>query len=227
MSGDDPGRVEGIGRENRWGRPTVASTLSISDRGEELADPSQRRLRGEGALRLGPDRGRPRPDRRRRARPRARHHRSGYLETTAKITAVALDKTGTLTVGRPRLTDLVVTGASGDDELLTWAAVAEVGSEHPLAASVLDAAREAGLPTPQLPGRVVSHPGKGIEAHVDGRRVLVGTPALLAEFDVDINAQSSKVITSPSWIGAHSSSVISAQFSSGIDSVSITPPPQV
>lgn len=117
-----------------------------------------------------------------------------YLETTAKITAVALDKTGTLTVGRPRLTDLVVTGASDDDELLTWAAVAEVGSEHPLAASVLDAARDAGLTIPQLPGRVVSHPGKGIEAHSDGHRVLVGTLALLAEFDVNPGPRTSEVL---------------------------------
>lgn len=117
-----------------------------------------------------------------------------YLETTAKVTAVALDKTGTLTVGRPRLTDLVVTGASGDDELLRWAAIAEVGSEHPLAASVLDAAREAGLPTPQITGRVVSHPGKGIEAHSDGRRVLVGNLALLTEFDVDPGPRTSEVL---------------------------------
>lgn len=108
-----------------------------------------------------------------------------YLETTAKITAVALDKTGTLTLGRPRLTDLIRTGAISDDELLTWAAIAEVGSEHPLAASVLDAARGAGLPTPPLPERVISHPGKGIEAHVDERRVLVGTLRLLEDFDVD------------------------------------------
>ncbi|XAS74971.1 cation-translocating P-type ATPase [Dermatophilaceae bacterium Sec6.4] len=117
-----------------------------------------------------------------------------YLETTAKITAVALDKTGTLTVGRPRLTDLVVTGAHSKDELLHWAAVAEIGSEHPLAASVLDAAREAGSPTPQLPVRVVSHPGKGIEAHTDSHRVLVGTLALLADFDVDPGSRATEVL---------------------------------
>jgi Cd2+/Zn2+-exporting ATPase len=110
-----------------------------------------------------------------------------HLETTARVSAVALDKTGTLTRGRPRLTDLVPLAAGVDErDLLRWAAVAEAGSEHPLARPVLDAAAEAALDPPATPQRVVPHPGKGIESWSGGRRVAVGTPALLAELGVPV-----------------------------------------
>jgi Cd2+/Zn2+-exporting ATPase len=108
-----------------------------------------------------------------------------HLETAAAITAVALDKTGTVTEGRPRLTDLVPTAGVSERELLAWAAAAESGSEHPLAAPVLATAREAGLISSTLPDRVVPHPGKGIEAYVGSRRVVVGTAKLLGELGID------------------------------------------
>lgn len=69
-----------------------------------------------------------------------------YLETSAKISAVAVDKTGTLTEGRPVLTDIVVLNPEADRrEVLRWAAAAEAGSEHPLARPILDTAREEGV----------------------------------------------------------------------------------
>ncbi|HET8614699.1 MAG TPA: cation-translocating P-type ATPase [Actinomycetales bacterium] len=101
------------------------------------------------------------------------------LETAARVSAVALDKTGTLTSGRPRLTDVRPVAGTADGELLAWAAAAEAGSEHPLARAVLDAARDVGLPEPQVPGMVVPHPGGGVEVRVDRRWVLVGTVELL------------------------------------------------
>jgi Zn2+/Cd2+-exporting ATPase len=101
------------------------------------------------------------------------------LELTARVTAVALDKTGTLTSGRPQLTDVRPVPGITDEELLRWAAAAEAGSEHPLARSVLDAARAIGLPEPSVPGMVVPHPGGGVEVRVDRRWVLVGTLDLL------------------------------------------------
>lgn len=102
-----------------------------------------------------------------------------FLETSARVSAVALDKTGTLTRGRPVLTDVVVLadGVTSDD-VLGLAARAEVGSEHPLGRPVVEAARAAGLPV-DVPESVTPVPGRGVRAVVAGRRVVVGSVALL------------------------------------------------
>lgn len=98
-----------------------------------------------------------------------------FLETSARISAVSVDKTGTLTEGRPELTDLVPLARGVDEpELLRWAAAAEAGSEHPLARPILDTARERGVGPDGVPGTVTPVPGKGIVSEVDGRRVLIG-----------------------------------------------------
>ncbi|WP_131103836.1 heavy metal translocating P-type ATPase [Ornithinimicrobium sufpigmenti] len=110
-----------------------------------------------------------------------------FLETSAKIDAVALDKTGTLTEGRPQLTDVVVLETDlgpdhppvDEDEVLRYAARAEAGSEHPLARPILEAAAERGLPVLGLPQHTEPVPGKGIVATLDGHRVAVGNLALL------------------------------------------------
>ncbi|GAA5163954.1 heavy metal translocating P-type ATPase [Ornithinimicrobium tianjinense] len=103
-----------------------------------------------------------------------------FLETSARIDAVALDKTGTLTQGRPRLTDVVpLVPELSEDDVLRLAARAEAGSEHPLARPVLDAAAERGMPSPGLPEETHPVPGQGVVAVVDGRRVAVGNLALL------------------------------------------------
>ncbi|MBB5830566.1 heavy metal translocating P-type ATPase [Brachybacterium aquaticum] len=103
-----------------------------------------------------------------------------YLETSARITAVALDKTGTLTEGRPHLTDVTVLDpALTRAEVLGWAARAEAGSEHPLARPLLEAAAEEALDVRGLPEHTEPVPGKGIVATVDGHRVAVGNPPLL------------------------------------------------
>ena len=110
-----------------------------------------------------------------------------FLETAAKITVVAVDKTGTLTRGRPALTDVVVLNLDlTRSEVLDWAARAEAGSEHPLAGAIVQAAaqetiREAaqGAQVTGLPEHITSVPGQGIVAAVAGHTVLVGNPALL------------------------------------------------
>ncbi|MFE6197769.1 heavy metal translocating P-type ATPase [Streptomyces sp. NPDC057838] len=103
------------------------------------------------------------------------------MERIGQVDAVALDKTGTLTEGSPRVTDVRPLPGSGlsEDELLTLAAAAERPSEHPLARAVVDAARERGL---DLPGAVdfTSAPGVGVTAVVAGRAVAVGAPARLS-----------------------------------------------
>ncbi|MEV8136780.1 heavy metal translocating P-type ATPase [Microbacterium aurantiacum] len=108
-----------------------------------------------------------------------------YLETSAKISAVAVDKTGTLTEGRPVLTDIVVLDAATDrSEVLRWAAAAEAGSEHPLARPILDTARDEGVAPDGIPGTVTPVVGKGIVAHVDGQQVLIGNAPLLAQYGI-------------------------------------------
>ncbi len=106
-----------------------------------------------------------------------------YLETSAKISVVALDKTGTLTEGRPQLTDIITLEPSlTENDVLRWAAAAEAGSEHPLAQPVLTAAGPAS--PDRVPENVKPIPGKGICSEVSGTRVLMGTPALLAEHGI-------------------------------------------
>lgn len=108
-----------------------------------------------------------------------------YLETSAKISAVAVDKTGTLTEGRPVLTDIVVLNSEADRrEVLRWAAAAEAGSEHPLARPILDTAREEGVAPEGLPGSVTPVVGKGIVADAHGKRVLIGNVPLLEQYGI-------------------------------------------
>ncbi|MDO5738619.1 MAG: cation-translocating P-type ATPase [Ornithinimicrobium sp.] len=103
-----------------------------------------------------------------------------FLETSAKIDAVALDKTGTLTEGRPQLTDVLTLQPDIDrDEVLAMAARAEAGSEHPLARPIMEAAARANLDVAGLPEHTEPVPGKGIVATIDGHRVAVGNLALM------------------------------------------------
>ena len=108
-----------------------------------------------------------------------------FLETSAKIDAVALDKTGTLTSGKPRLTDVVVLDPTFTrTDVIRWAALAEAGSEHPLARPILDAAAAENVSPDGISGDVEPVPGKGIMAVADGHRVLVGNAALLEQMNV-------------------------------------------
>lgn len=105
------------------------------------------------------------------------------LETAHKLDTIVLDKTGTITVGKPVLTDVVTTGAMYDAELLAWVAAAEADSEHPLAMAVVAGAHDRGLAPPPASG-FDSVTGKGVQATVDGHAVVVGTSALLADTGV-------------------------------------------
>ncbi|WP_103511298.1 heavy metal translocating P-type ATPase [Streptomyces sp. SM13] len=102
------------------------------------------------------------------------------MERLGQVNLVALDKTGTLTEGTPRVTEIRPLPGSGLDEdaLLAMAAGAEHPSEHPLARAVVDAARTRGLTVPDTRD-FTSAPGTGITATVDGHTVAVGAPARL------------------------------------------------
>src|SRR5262249_10548015 len=95
------------------------------------------------------------------------------LEVMEKVDALVVDKTGTLTEGKPRLTGVVATGAVGEHELLRLAASLERGSEHPLATAIVSGAEERGLVLVAVHD-FVSETGKGVVGTVDGRRIAVG-----------------------------------------------------
>jgi Cu+-exporting ATPase len=98
------------------------------------------------------------------------------LETAHRLTTVLLDKTGTITEGRPQVTDWEPLGDLDPDEVLTRIASAESGSTHPLAQAVVTWARDRGLAV-RAPEELESHSGRGIEATVDGRVIKVGQPS--------------------------------------------------
>ncbi|MHB0914674.1 MAG: heavy metal translocating P-type ATPase [Thermoleophilia bacterium] len=108
------------------------------------------------------------------------------LETAHKLTTVVLDKTGTLTRGEPAVTD-IVSDAWEESELLRLAASAEQGSEHPLGEAIVRTALERGL---RLEKAEVFQAlaGKGIEAQVDGRHLLIGNPGLLEDQGIAVDA---------------------------------------
>jgi Cu+-exporting ATPase len=102
------------------------------------------------------------------------------LETAHKLDTIVLDKTGTVTAGKPSLTDVHPTADLAAGELLALVAAAEADSEHPLGAAIVAAARERGLDVP-VAAAFASVTGKGVRATVNGHLVLVGNARLLAD----------------------------------------------
>ncbi|MEU5001910.1 heavy metal translocating P-type ATPase [Streptomyces sp. NPDC021622] len=118
------------------------------------------------------------------------------MERLGEVDAVAIDKTGTLTEGTPRVTALRPLPGSGltDDALLSLAAAAEHRSEHPLARAVVDAARTRGLDIPAVTD-FASAPGIGVSATVEGAAVEVGAPARLLGANADADADAATGVT--------------------------------
>jgi Cu+-exporting ATPase len=108
------------------------------------------------------------------------------LEAASRVDTVLLDKTGTLTTGRPTLTEVaVVPSGPSEAEVLTLAAAVEQSSEHPLARAIVAGARERGLPI-MTADRVEAEIGKGVRGRVGATWVLVGTGAALAHEGIDV-----------------------------------------
>lgn len=113
--------------------------------------------------------------------------RSGEaLETAHKIKAIILDKTGTLTEGKPVVTDIVAAAGFEEGELLNIAASAEHGSEHPLGEAIVNAAREKGLKLYDTT-EFNAIPGHGIQVKLDNQRVLLGNLKLMADHGLSLN----------------------------------------
>lgn len=106
------------------------------------------------------------------------------LEIAGRVTTVVLDKTGTITEGRPAVTDVVAVGGMSEAELLRLAASAERGSEHPLGEAIVRAAGERGLPLAEAKAFRAT-PGQGIAATVEGHCVLLGNQRWMATEGVD------------------------------------------
>lgn len=109
------------------------------------------------------------------------------LERMARIDTVIVDKTGTLTLGKPELTDVTATGDLPEPEVLALAASLERGSEHPLAEAIVAGAEARGLDFAAV-GDFHAVTGKGVRGTVDGRAVALGNAALMAELGVDTGA---------------------------------------
>ncbi|MDQ7844777.1 MAG: copper-translocating P-type ATPase [Armatimonadota bacterium] len=121
----------------------------------------------------------------------ARHHilikNAAALEQVSRITAVVLDKTGTLTEGRPRIVDVLGSGTVSPDDVVRLAASAEQRSGHPLSRAVLEEAARRGLgPDEEIAG-FENLAGHGVEATVAGRRILVGTVRLMRDRGIDLS----------------------------------------
>src|SRR6516162_2352178 len=106
------------------------------------------------------------------------------LELMEKIDTLVVDKTGTLTEGKPRLAGVTAIGGVEQDELLQLAASLERGSEHPLAAAIVSGAEARGVKVSPATD-FVTVPGKGVTGLVDSRRVVVGNTALLASLGIE------------------------------------------
>jgi Cd2+/Zn2+-exporting ATPase len=110
-----------------------------------------------------------------------------HLESAGRIDTLALDKTGTLTEGRPRLATVIALAGTAEAELLRLAAGAEAGSDHPLGRPIVEAGREQGpLPAPET---LTEHAGMGLSARIEGREIAAGNRRLLETLGIPLGTE--------------------------------------
>ncbi|NLO81488.1 MAG: heavy metal translocating P-type ATPase [Clostridiales bacterium] len=110
------------------------------------------------------------------------------LETAHKVDTVILDKTGTITEGKHRVTDIVTSGVISGDELLQLSASAEVGSEHPLGEAIVNSAMERNMELIKADG-FEAIPGHGIEVVIQDKKILLGNKKLMDDRNIEIPLQ--------------------------------------
>lgn len=111
------------------------------------------------------------------------------LQTASKISAMILDKTGTITLGSPQVTDVLVAADFDESEVLRLAAMLESGSEHPLALAIVESAKERDVYTGTESGKVTQFnaiAGHGVEAKVDNQLLLFGNEKLMRERNIEL-----------------------------------------
>jgi len=116
------------------------------------------------------------------------------LERIQAVRAILLDKTGTITRGKPKLTDVISLSDIQADDMLRLVAEAEQGSEHPLAAAIVGGAKARGLLLSATPELVTTIAGRGLEVTVEGHAVLVGNLRLLSERSIAFDAVGERLI---------------------------------
>lgn len=109
------------------------------------------------------------------------------LETMEKVDTLVVDKTGTLTEGKPSLVTVKALGSSSEEEVLRYAASLEQGSEHPLAAAILKGAKERGIALVKV-SDFQSKTGRGIQGSLDGHAVALGNQQLLDDLKIDASS---------------------------------------
>jgi Cu+-exporting ATPase len=113
------------------------------------------------------------------------------LERLEQVDTIVVDKTGTLTEGKPKLTSVVILDGRAENDALRLAAALERPSEHPLAAAIVAAARERGIDVPRVED-FRAEPGKGIAGTIDGARVALGNLAMMREAGVAVDSVAAK-----------------------------------
>lgn len=111
-----------------------------------------------------------------------------YLETTQTIDTIIVDKTGTVTKGKPSLTDVLLVDGQDKEQFLAMVGAAELGSEHPLAQAIVEGIKEQGIKLDAAEA-IAAIPGYGITATVHGKELLIGTRRLMAEHHVAVTEQ--------------------------------------
>ena len=122
-----------------------------------------------------------------------------FLETLGRVDTLVLDKTGTVTFGEPRVVALRPAPGSGEEELLHTAAIAEKRSEHPVARAILGEAAKREMAVPD-PDQFEYTPGRGVTCEHEGRQILVGTTAFLAQRGVILGPASAATQGSEVWV---------------------------
>ena len=120
---------------------------------------------------------------------------SEALERAASLTAILLDKTGTITSGKPTVTNVLAAPDFSERDVLQISASAEAASEHPLAVAVLDEAKARGIATLPLQHFEAS-PGRGIVASINDKQILIGSPRFIAAYGIDISALEAEIARS-------------------------------
>lgn len=112
------------------------------------------------------------------------------LETLEQVDTVVVDKTGTLTEGKPKLTKLEPAEGFSEEELLRYAAAVEQNSEHPIAHSIIEEAKQRDMNLPEATD-FDSATGQGVQAVVDGKKIVCGKPSLLKDHGIEFDATGS------------------------------------
>ncbi|WP_408011490.1 heavy metal translocating P-type ATPase [Pseudalkalibacillus sp. A8] len=115
-----------------------------------------------------------------------------HLETTHRLDAIILDKTGTVTNGKPILTDVILADKMDETEFLKLVGAAERNSEHPLAEAIVEGIKEKGIDLGNSES-FEAIPGFGVQSSIEGKNLLIGTRKLMAKGNIDINNQLSEM----------------------------------